>query len=118
MLAEDLTWAGYEALANVVEHAYAPDHPHPVMRLQTQMCPPLLRITVTDHGRWRWPTQEAGHRGYGLTAMRALTTPTHLICGTDGTTVVLFAGLGWRASRTSSGGWLSGRLPARRGRCY
>ncbi|MBV9057960.1 MAG: ATP-binding protein [Pseudonocardiales bacterium] len=45
LLADDLTWAAYEALANVVEHAYPPDHLHPVMRLHAQMCPPF----AADH---------------------------------------------------------------------
>ena len=92
-LAEDLTLASYEAVANVVEHAYPPDHPNPGMRLQAQMCLPLLRITITDCGHWRLPTQEAGYRGRGLAIMRAVTTRTHLIQSTHGTTVVLFAGL-------------------------
>jgi anti-sigma regulatory factor (Ser/Thr protein kinase) len=98
-LAEDLTLAGYEALANVVEHAYAPAHPHPGMRLQAQVCLPLLRITITDHGRWRSPTQEAAYRGRGLAVMRAVTTRIHLIQSTHGTTVVLFAALPVRRYR-------------------
>ncbi|MBV8992943.1 MAG: hypothetical protein JO287_04395 [Pseudonocardiales bacterium] len=63
------------------------------MRLQAQVCFPLLRITISDHGRWRSPTQDAGHSGLGLALMRAVTTRTHVICSTYGTTVVLFAGL-------------------------
>lgn len=100
-LAEDLTLAGYEALANVVEHAYAPDHPHPGMRLEAQLCLPLLRITITDHGRWRSPTQEAAYHGRGLAIVRAMTTRTHLIRSTDGTTVILFAALPVRRYRGS-----------------
>jgi serine/threonine-protein kinase RsbW len=97
LLADDVTWAAYEALANVVEHAYPPDHLHPVMRLQSQMCPPLLRVSITDYGRWCSSAQKVGNRGRGLTVMRAVTTRTHVIHSTHGTTVVLFAGLGWRA---------------------
>ena len=100
-LAEDLTLAGYEALANVVEHAYAPDHPHPVMRLQAQVCPPLLPITITDYGRWRSPAQDAGDRGRGLAIMRAVTTLTYMIRSTHGTTVVLYAELPVRGYRGS-----------------
>lgn len=98
LLADDLAWAGYEALADVVEHAYTPDHLHPVMRLQAQVCPPLLRITITDYGRWRLPAQQAGYRGRGLSAMRVVTSRTHVIRSADGTMVVLFAGLGGRAA--------------------
>lgn len=103
VLADDLTLAGYEALANVVDHAYPPDHPDPVMRLQAQACSPLLRITITDHGRWRPPTQDAGHRGRGLTMMRAVTTFTHLIRTTHGTTVVLYADMPVANRRCVSG---------------
>jgi serine/threonine-protein kinase RsbW len=101
-LAEDLMLAGYEALANVVEHAYPPDHPHPGMRLQAQVCLPLLRITITDHGCWRPPTSEAAYRGRGLAVMRAVTTRAHLIQSTHGTTVILFAALPVRRYRGAS----------------
>ncbi|MCA1674722.1 MAG: hypothetical protein LC799_21850 [Actinobacteria bacterium] len=40
------------ALANVVEHAYPPDHPHLVMRLQAQLNHQVL-ITISDEGCWR-----------------------------------------------------------------
>src|SRR5689334_15335594 len=36
-LVDDLVLAVYEALANVVEHAYPPDHPQPMMRLQARV---------------------------------------------------------------------------------
>jgi serine/threonine-protein kinase RsbW len=98
-LADNLALAGYEALANVVEHAYPPDHPHPTMRLQAQMSVPMLRITITDHGRWRSPTQNADDRSLGLAIMRAVTTFPHVIRHTHGITVVLFAGLAIRRSR-------------------
>jgi serine/threonine-protein kinase RsbW len=98
-LAEDLMLAGYEALANVVDHAYTPDHPHPGMRLRAEVCLPLLRITITDHGRWRSPTSEAAYQGRGLAVMRAVTTRTHLIQSTHGTTMILFAGLPVRRYR-------------------
>ncbi|HEY6423417.1 MAG TPA: ATP-binding protein [Pseudonocardiaceae bacterium] len=101
LVADGLTLAGYEALANVVEHAYPPDHPHPVMRLQAQVCLPLLHITITDRGRWRSPAQDAGYHGRGMAIMRAVTTLTHPIRSTHGTTVVLFAGMPVRRYRGS-----------------
>jgi anti-sigma regulatory factor (Ser/Thr protein kinase) len=52
---DDLVLAVYEALANVVEHAYHFDHPDPVMHLQARLDHEHLLITVTDHGRWRAP---------------------------------------------------------------
>jgi serine/threonine-protein kinase RsbW len=90
-LRDDLTLAVYEALANVVEHAYPPDHPRPVMRMMARLHHEDLLITVTDHGRWRPPSTEASYRGRGLTVMQALTTQTHLQRSTSGTTVYLRA---------------------------
>ncbi len=89
---EDLTLAVYEALANAVEHAYDPDHLHPVMHLQARIERTQLLITVTDHGRWRTPG-EPGYRGRGLAIMRSLTTEVDLRPSTHGTTVHLRAAL-------------------------
>jgi serine/threonine-protein kinase RsbW len=93
LLVEDLTLAVYEALANAVEHAYPPDHPHPVMRLQAQVDHCHVLITVSDHGSWRTPPPEPRYRGHGLTMMRSLTTELHLHPTTHGTTVQLRANL-------------------------
>jgi serine/threonine-protein kinase RsbW len=97
-LVDDLTLAVYEALANVVEHAYHPGHPHPVMHLQARLDHEQLLITVTDQGRWR-PPQEPGYRGRGLRMMRSLSTEVHLHRTAQGTTVQLCA-----AFHYSSGG--------------
>ncbi len=91
-LVDDLTLAVYEALANVVEHAYNPDHPNPVMHLQAGLDHDQLLITITDSGCWRTP-QEPGYRGRGLEMMRSLTTEVHLHPTTHGTTVHLRAAL-------------------------
>lgn len=90
-LRDDLILAVYEALANVVEHAYPPDHPYPVMRLMGRLRHDDLLITITDHGRWRTPSTEASYRGRGLTVMRALTNHTDLQRTAHGTTVHLRA---------------------------
>lgn len=90
-LVDDLTLAVYEAIANVVEHAYHPDHPYPIMRLQARVEDHQLLITVTDHGCWRTP-HEPGYRGRGLAMMRSL-TDVHLHSTAHGTTVHLRAGL-------------------------
>ena len=89
-VADDLTLAVYEALANAAEHAYHPGHPNPVMRLQAQLDHNPLLIVVTDHGSWRTP-QESGYRGRGLAMMRSLTTEVHLNPTAQGTTVHLRA---------------------------
>ena len=93
VLVDDFVLAVYEALANVVEHAYPPDHPHPVMRLQARVDHHHLLITISDHGRWRPPPAEPGYRGRGLAMMRCLTTELHLHPTPDGTTVQLRADL-------------------------
>jgi anti-sigma regulatory factor (Ser/Thr protein kinase) len=90
-LRDDLALAVYEALANVVEHAYPPDHPHPIMRLRARKRHHDVVITITDHGRWRPPSSEASYRGRGLTVMRALATYTDLQRTAHGTTVQLAA---------------------------
>ena len=92
-LVDDLTMAVYEALANVVEHAYHPDHPHPVMFLQARCDYDEVLITITDHGRWRPPPGEPGYRGRGLAMMRSLTTDVQLRPTAEGTTVRLRATL-------------------------
>lgn len=89
-LVDDLTLAVYEALANVVDHAYHPGHPHPVMYLLAHLDPDQLLITITDHGCWRVPSQP-GYRGRGLALMRSLTTEVDLRPTADGTTVHLRA---------------------------
>ena len=93
VLVDDLVLAVYEALANVVEHAYPPDHPHPVMRLQARVDHHHLLITISDHGRWRPLPAEPGYRGRGLAMMRSLSTELHLHPTPEGTTVQLRAGL-------------------------
>ena len=52
-LADDLALTVYEALANVVEHAYPPDHPNPMMRMHARVDHHQVLITISDHGRWR-----------------------------------------------------------------
>ena len=92
-LVDDLTLAVYEALANVVEHAYPPDYPHPMMRLQARADHHHVLITISDHGSWRTPPSEPGYRGRGLAMMRSLTTELQLHPTPNGTTVQLRAAL-------------------------
>jgi anti-sigma regulatory factor (Ser/Thr protein kinase) len=90
---DELTLAVYEALANVVEHAYPPDHPDPMMRLHARVEHRHVRISISDHGHWRTPPAEPGYRGRGLIMMRSLTTELHLHPSPDGTTVQMSAPL-------------------------
>lgn len=87
-LVDDLTLAVYEALANAVEHAYDPDHPHPTLRLQAQLNHTQVLITISDNGCWRTP-RAPGQRGRGLDLMRELATEMDLHATPEGTTVRL-----------------------------
>jgi serine/threonine-protein kinase RsbW len=89
LVIDDLALAVYEALANVVEHAYPPEHPHPMMRLLARADHHQMLITVSDHGHWQPPAREPGYRGRGLAMMRCLTTELHLHPSSHGTTVQL-----------------------------
>ena len=89
---DDLTLAVYEALANVVDHAYATALSHGEMRLWAAVSPPLpggrdLVVTVSDDGSWR-RGQAAGWRGRGLPLMHTLAHAS-VISGATGTTVQL-----------------------------
>lgn len=94
--ADDLSLAVYEALANVVDHAYddrpADAGPGP-MWLHAVVGLPLptgrdVVVTVTDEGRWR-PMADPGWRGRGLSLMRRLTHVTSVLIGSGGTIVQL-----------------------------
>ena len=89
---DDLGLAVYEALANAVEHAYQPGHPHPVMRLQAQLQHDEVLIIVSDHGCWRSPGKP-GYRGRGLAVMRRFVTEVDIRPTANGTTVRLRAPL-------------------------
>ncbi|GAA4846648.1 anti-sigma factor [Actinomycetospora corticicola] len=90
--ADDLALAVYEALANVVDHAYSAAPRRGEMRLWAAVSPPLaggrdLVITVSDDGSWRRSTG-CGWRGRGLPLMHTLTRAT-VLSGVHGTTVQL-----------------------------
>jgi serine/threonine-protein kinase RsbW len=89
---DDLTLAVYEALANVVDHAYASAVATGEMRLWAAVSPPLaggrdLVVTVSDDGSWR-RGQGVGWRGRGLPLMHTLAHAS-VISGATGTTVQL-----------------------------
>ena len=88
--ADDLALAVYEALANVVDHAYASATQPGEMRLWAAVSPPLhggreLVVTVSDDGSWRRSTGR-GWRGRGLPLMHTLARAT-VLSGAQGTTV-------------------------------
>ena len=90
-LMDELGLAVYEALANVVDHAYRPDDPHRLVYLQARLTGEQLLITVTDHGCWR-TSGASEYRGHGLAIMRSF-TEVHLHSTARGTTVQMRAAL-------------------------
>lgn len=96
---EDLATALYEALTNVVDHAY-PAGPGPlrVTALLTIVdgVPaglaglPWLEVEVADRGGWRPAPADPGHRGRGLLLLSRLTDAHEVQRGEDGTRVRLW----------------------------
>jgi serine/threonine-protein kinase RsbW len=91
--ADDLALAVYEALANVVDHAYVDRRDPGLMTLWSAVSCPLatgrdLVVTVIDEGVWR-PSDGPGWRGRGLPLMRELMHATAVLPGDHGTTVQL-----------------------------
>jgi serine/threonine-protein kinase RsbW len=91
--ADDLALAVYEALANVVDHAYVDRSAPGLMTLWAVVSRPLLTgrdlvVTVLDEGAWR-PSNGPGWRGRGLPLMRELMHATTVLSDDDGTTVQL-----------------------------
>lgn len=52
-MVDDIGLAVYEALANVIEHAYPAGAAHPVFDLHVQCEVDMLTVVVADHGRWK-----------------------------------------------------------------
>ncbi|RBM17956.1 ATP-binding protein [Prauserella sp. PE36] len=86
-LIADLVLASYEALANVVEHAY-PASADGTMRLVARRSAGRVTVTISDTGQWREAASPPG-RGHGLRLIRALAPDTTLTTSPTGTTVRL-----------------------------
>jgi serine/threonine-protein kinase RsbW len=87
----DMVLASHEAMANVIDHAYADGNGDfdldAVWAAERQQ----VTITVTDHGRWPAPaaTRLDSGRGRGLKIIRALAHAVALTHDTAGTRVVM-----------------------------
>jgi serine/threonine-protein kinase RsbW len=82
----DLALACYEAMANVVNHAYGDE----VGELDVRTSRPHdeLAVTVTDRGSWRQPPGKPGLMGgRGLPLIRLLTHKADVVATAHGTTV-------------------------------
>jgi serine/threonine-protein kinase RsbW len=86
----DLVLATYEAMANVVDHAYH-DCSSGLLNLHARAdrTHRVVTVTVTDYGRWRPPQQGPTLRGRGLALIRGLAQYTEIRPGQDGTTVAM-----------------------------
>jgi serine/threonine-protein kinase RsbW len=86
----DLVLATYEAMANVVEHAY-----HDCvsglldLRARADLEHHTITVVVTDYGRWRPQSSGPGTRGRGLSLIRGLTTHAEIRPTRHGTTVTM-----------------------------
>ncbi|RCW39953.1 anti-sigma regulatory factor (Ser/Thr protein kinase) [Halopolyspora algeriensis] len=85
---EALGLSSYEAMANVVEHAYTDGDG--VLDL-TAVCLPAenrVRVTVADRGEWTVPPARPDMRnGRGLPLIRRLADESEVVAGSVGTTV-------------------------------
>jgi serine/threonine-protein kinase RsbW len=85
---EALTLASYEALANVVTHAY-PDG-EGAFDLRAKVGTERVEVTITDHGQWHAPAPDPlGLHGRGLPLIHTLTDYAEITCGPEGTVVTL-----------------------------
>jgi serine/threonine-protein kinase RsbW len=81
--------AAYEAMANVVTHAYPPGTAGR-MELSAGLDQDTITVTVTDHGRWKpWVAEREPVHGRGLLLIRRLADHAEVIPGDHGTTVLL-----------------------------
>ncbi|MEV6898675.1 ATP-binding protein [Amycolatopsis sp. NPDC051372] len=88
-LAHDIELATYEALINTASHAY-PAGISGTVELNARHQDDLIRVTVTDDGRWQPSTRDPDQcYGRGLTIMRALSDHIILAPTDVGTTVTM-----------------------------
>lgn len=106
-LVDDIALATYEALANVVDHAY-PDGKVEAW-LDARRDRRGIVVTIGDHGRWRQPPSDPGIRGRGLAMMRALTQRMTVERSPSGTTVTLCWSVGQALPHDSAAAPRAGR---------
>ncbi|MFC4949151.1 ATP-binding protein [Pseudonocardia sp. GCM10023141] len=84
----DVVLAGYEAMANAVEHAYQGEGRH-VELCATCTGDGFATVSVRDRGRWRPPPADPELRGRGLILIRELADEVEIDQGAAGTSVLM-----------------------------
>lgn len=84
----DIVLAVDEAVANAIEHAYAPDEAGTV-ELLFWTEPGQLSLEVIDHGRWKPPSTAASYRGRGMQVMQVVMDAVLIHYDRRGTRVLL-----------------------------
>ena len=86
----DLVLAAYEAMANVVEHAYGAGTSGLLdLHARADLVHRTVTVSVTDYGSWRPPPPGPNPRGRGLRLIRGLAQHTTINPGEHGTTVTM-----------------------------
>jgi serine/threonine-protein kinase RsbW len=86
---DDIGLAVYEALANVIDHAYPAGARHPVFDLHAERDKDMLTVVVADRGRWKPGRRDAATswRGRGLLLVEKLAAEFELCPNASGTVV-------------------------------
>lgn len=88
----DVLLATYEAIANVVDHAYrdtAHDQQPGLVALTARLTDTAVTVTVSDHGTWRTVSGEPSTRGRGLELIRRVARQVDVDSDAGGTTVTI-----------------------------
>ncbi|EWM18786.1 ATP-binding protein [Kutzneria sp. 744] len=88
-IVDDIGLAVYEAMANVIDHAYPAGATHRVFDLYADREADILTVVVADHGRWkpREPDSAPSWRGRGLLMIEKLAAEVELCRNASGTLV-------------------------------
>ena len=101
---QDILLASYEALANAVEHAYAPGDTHGTLDFEAVYLPREgeVIVRVIDHGSWHEAVNSDARRsrGHGLTLIRNLAGAVEVSAGPTGTVVEMR----WALDRAETAG--------------
>lgn len=85
--ADDVVLACWEAMANVLDHAYR-GRPGQI-DVRARIDDEVLVITIADQGRWEAPEERQADRGRGLRLIQALVDGLDMRSTDDGTVITL-----------------------------